>query len=382
MIKFLDLEAQYRSITAEIDAAIAGVIEASAFVGGSFVPTFEQEFAQYMKAPFCIGVGNGTDALEIAIEALNLPPGSEIIVPGNSFIASAEAVTRCGHRVIFADVDPSCYTLSAEAVRAKLTAKTAAIMPVHLYGHPCDMDALGEIAAEHGLKIIEDCAQAHGAEFDGRRVGTIGDVGTFSFYPGKNLGAYGDAGAIVTRSEDLAKRMRMIANHGRIAKYDHEFEGRSSRLDGLQAAILSAKLRHLEDWTEHRIAIAEHYLDRLQGIPELILPVRKNWARQVYHLFVVRTEPRDALAAHLRARGIQTGIHYPIALPKLQAYASRGQANEDMFVNRSDTQLLSVPIGEHMTIADADEVVQTIRDFFRSGAGVYGSPEKISITRA
>jgi dTDP-4-amino-4,6-dideoxygalactose transaminase len=364
MIKFLDLQAQYRSIKGEIDAAIAGVIEASAFVGGSFVPAFERDFAQYMGAPFCIGVGNGTDALEIAIEALDLPPGSEIIVPGNSFIASAEAVTRCGHRVIFADVDPGCYTLSAEGVRAKLTAKTAAMMPVHLYGHPCDMDALKQIAAEHGLKIIEDCAQAHGAEFNGRRVGTIGDVGTFSFYPGKNLGAYGDGGAIVTSSEDLAKRMRMIANHGRIAKYDHEFEGRSSRLDGLQAAILTAKLRHLDDWTEHRIAIADHYLDRLQGIPELILPLRKNWARQVYHLFVVRTEPRDALAGHLQARGIQTGIHYPIALPKLRAYASRGQATEDLFVNRSDAQLLSLPIGEHLTTADIDEVVQAIRDFF------------------
>ena len=365
MIKFLDLQAQYLSIKGEIDAAIANVIETTAFVGGSFVPAFERDFAQWMQAPYCIGVGNGTDALEIAIEALGLPPGSEIIVPGNSFIATSEAVTRCGHRVVFADVDPECYTLNADSVRAKLTTKTAAMIPVHLYGHPCDMDALREVATEHGLKIIEDCAQAHGAEFNGRRVGTIGDVGTFSFYPGKNLGAYGDAGAIVTRGEDLAKRMRMIANHGRVAKYDHEFEGRSSRLDGLQAAILSAKLRHLDRWTEHRIGIANHYLDRLQGISELILPVRKNWARHVYHLFVVRTGPRDALAAHLHARGIQTGIHYPIALPKLQAYASLGQAREDLFVNRSDAQLLSLPIGEHMTTADADEVVQTIRDFFK-----------------
>jgi dTDP-4-amino-4,6-dideoxygalactose transaminase len=364
MIKFLDLQAQYLSIKGEIDAAIANVIEGAAFVGGSFVPAFERDFAQWMQAPYCIGVGNGTDALEIAIEALGLSPGSEIIVPGNSFIATSEAVTRCGHRVVFADVDPECYTLNADSVRAKLTTKKAAMIPVHLYGHPCDMDALREIATDHGLKIIEDCAQAHGAEFNGRRVGTIGDVGTFSFYPGKNLGAYGDAGAIVTRGEDLAKRMRMIANHGRIAKYDHEFEGRSSRLDGLQAAILSAKLRHLDRWTEHRIGIANHYLDRLQGISELILPVRKNWARQVYHLFVVRTGPRDALATHLHARGIQTGIHYPIALPKLQAYASLGQAGEDLFVNRSDAHLLSLPIGEHITTTDADEVVRAIRDFF------------------
>jgi dTDP-4-amino-4,6-dideoxygalactose transaminase len=365
MIKFLDLQAQYRSIKGEIDAAIAKVIEDAAFVGGSFVTAFERDFAEWMRAPYCIGVGNGTDALEIAIEALDLLPGSEIIVPGNSFIATSEAVSRCGHRVVFADVDPDCYTLNAESVRAKLTKRTAAIIPVHLYGHPCDMSGLGQVAAEHGLKIIEDCAQAHGAEFNGRRVGTIGDVGTFSFYPGKNLGAYGDGGAIVARDEGLAKKMRMIANHGRIAKYDHEFEGRSSRLDGLQAAILSTKLRHLDRWTEHRIAIANHYLDRLQGIPGLTLPVRKNWARQVYHLFVVRTERRDALAAYLQAREIQTGIHYPIALPKLQAYAVLGQASEDLFVNRSDAQLFSLPIGEHMTTADVDEVARAIRDFFK-----------------
>ena len=364
MIKFLDLQAQYLSMKDEIDGAIADVIATSAFVGGSYVPAFERDFAQWMKAPYCIGVGNGTDALEIVIEALQLPPGSEIIVPGNSFIASGEAVTRCGHRVVFADVDPESYTLDADSVRAKLTDKTAALMPVHLYGHPCDMDGLGQVAAERGLKIIEDCAQAHGAEFKGRRVGTIGDAGTFSFYPGKNLGAYGDAGAILTSNEQLAKRMRMIANHGRIAKYDHEFEGRSSRLDGLQAAILSTKLHHLDRWTDHRIGIANHYLDRLQGIDGLILPVRKNWARQVYHLFVVRTERRDELAAHLKARDIQTGIHYPIALPKLQAYASLGQAGENLFVNRSDAHLLSLPIGEHMTTADADEVALAVRDFF------------------
>ncbi|MBR0994707.1 DegT/DnrJ/EryC1/StrS family aminotransferase [Bradyrhizobium japonicum] len=365
MIKFLDLQAQYLSIKGELDAAVADVIQNAAFVGGPYVRAFEQDFAKWTKAPYCIGVGNGTDALEIAIEALGLPAGSEIIVPGNSFIATSEAVSRCGHRVIFADVDPDCYTLDAESVLAKLTARTAAIIPVHLYGHPCDMASLKQIALERGLRIVEDCAQAHGAEFDGRRVGTIGDVGTFSFYPGKNLGAYGDAGAIVTNDEVLARKMRMIANHGRIAKYDHQFEGRSSRLDGLQAAILNVKLRHLNRWTEHRIAIADRYLDRLRDISGLTLPVRKIWARQVYHLFVVRTEQRDGLAAHLQAMGVQTGIHYPIALPKLQAYATSGQADEDMFVNRSDAQLLSLPIGEHMTMDDVDIVVAAVRNFFK-----------------
>jgi len=364
MIKFLDLVGQYRSIQPEIDAAIAAVIGEAAFIGGPHVKAFEQAFGDWIGARYCIGVGNGTDALEIAIEALDLPKGAEVIVPGNTFIASSEAVSRQGYKVVFADADPGSYTLDPVSVRKKLTPRTAALMPVHLYGHPCDMDELGAIAREHGLKIIEDCAQAHGAEFRGKRVGAIGDVATFSFYPGKNLGAYGDAGAITTNDEALARRMRMIANHGRIAKYDHEFEGRNSRLDGLQAAILNVKLKHLDDWTERRIAIADRYLDRLRGVGDISLPVRKNWAKQVYHLFVIRTGQRDALAEHLKAQGIETGIHYPTALPRLTAYAGHGQAEEDLFVNKSDRTLLSLPIGEHMSTADADTVSEAVKGFF------------------
>ena len=198
-------------------------------------------------------------------------------------------------------------------------------MAVHLYGHPCDMDPLLALAEQHDLKVIEDCAQAHGAEYDGRRVGSIGDVGTFSFYPGKNLGAYGDGGAIVTNDVQLSVRARRIANHGRTAKYDHEFEGRNSRLDGLQAAILSVKLEHLEAWTEHRVRVADAYLAELQSHNEVTLPVRQKWARQVYHLFVIRHVTRDALQSRLKQAGIQTGIHYPIALPKLRAFAGLGQ---------------------------------------------------------
>lgn len=363
MIKFLNLTAQYDAIKTEIDAAIAKVIAEAAFISGPYAAKFEQEFAAWVGAQHCIGVGNGTDAIEIAIEALNLPKGSEIIVPGNSFIASSEAVTRSGHKVVFADADRTCYTLDPDSVRSKLSERTAAIMAVHLYGHPCDMDALGAIARERGLKIIEDCAQAHGAEFHGRRVGTLGDVATFSFYPGKNLGAYGDAGAIVTNNEELARKMRMIANHGRIAKYDHQFEGRNSRLDGLQAAILSAKLSHLDEWTEYRIKVADRYLDGLRGISELHLPERKNWARQVYHLFVVRTERRDELVSYLEQHEVQTGVHYPIALPKLEAYSYAGQSEEDMFVNTSDKTLLSLPIGEHLSMDDVDHVCELIRKF-------------------
>jgi dTDP-4-amino-4,6-dideoxygalactose transaminase len=364
MIKFLDLVAQYESIKPEIDAAIANVIRDTAFIGGKYVKEFEQQFADYVGAKHCIGVANGTDALEIAIEAAQLPPGSEIIVPGNSFIASAEAVTRCGHKVVFADVDHGCYTLNAESVHKKLTSHTKAIIAVHLYGHPCDMDELLEICREFGLTLIEDCAQAHGARYKGRSVGTFGQFAAFSFYPGKNLGAYGDAGAITTQDEALSIQARKIANHGRIAKYDHEFEGRNSRLDGLQAAILSAKLPHLENWTQRRIEIADYYLEQLADIEGLILPERKPWARQVYHLFVIRTPQRDALKQFLTDKGIESGIHYPIALPKLAAYSYLNAFDDSSFYNKTDSSLLSLPIGEHMQIETAQVVVSAVRDFY------------------
>ncbi|TAW87723.1 DegT/DnrJ/EryC1/StrS family aminotransferase [Rhizobium ruizarguesonis] len=364
MIKFLDLHAQYLSIKSDIDDAIAKVLASSAFIGGPNVKEFEQEFADYLGAEFCIGVANGTDAIEIALEALALPSGSEVIIPGNTFIASSEAVTRSGLKVVFADVDPGNYTLTAETVRAKLTPRTRAIMAVHLYGHPCDMIALKEVADERGLKILEDCAQAHGATCHGKTVGTIGDIATFSFYPGKNLGAYGDAGAIVTGDADLAKRARMIANHGRVAKYDHDFEGRNSRLDGLQAAILCAKLPNLPAWTERRIAIADRYIAELSDVREIVLPRRANWAKQVYHLFVIRTDRRDELSAWLSEKGIETGVHYPVALPKLKAYDYLGQGQEDLFVNRADKTLLSLPIGEHMSDPDVVTVSTAIRSFF------------------
>lgn len=364
MVKFLDLAAQYQTIQQEIDTAIHDVIAKSAFIGGEYVGKFEQEFADYCSVAHCIGVANGTDAIEIAIEALNLPQGSEIIVPANSFIASSEAVTRQGHRVVFADCDPQSYVISIEDAKKRITPKTKAIIAVHLYGHPCDMDALQTLADQHGLCIIEDCAQSHGAEYKGKKVGSIGDIATFSFYPGKNLGAYGDGGAITTNNAELAKKSRMIANHGRIAKYDHEFEGRNSRLDGLQAAILSVKLKHLPEWTQKRIAVADYYLANLKDIQQITLPVRQDWARQVYHLFVIRTDKRDELAKFLADKGIQTGVHYPISLPKLKAYDYTNQAIEDLFANKTDTTLLSLPIGEHLNPNDLEQVVFTIKEYF------------------
>lgn len=364
MIKFLDLHAQYKSIQPEIDFAIADVIARTAFIGGADVTAFEEAFAVYQQVNNCIGVANGTDAIEIALEALNLPKGSEVIVPANSFIASSEAVTRTGLRVVFADVDPATYTLDPVDVRRRITSNTSAIIVVHIYGHPCRMDELLEIAGEHGLKIVEDCAQAHGAEYQGQRVGGLGDLASFSFYPGKNLGAYGDGGAITTNDDALAKRCRMIANHGRTGKYDHQFEGRNSRLDSLQAAILKAKLNHLDRWVDRRNELARTYAIELADVGDLHLPAMPQNCRHAFHLFVVRTDHREALAAFLKARGIDTGVHYPIALPKLEAYDYLGQGAEDMFANRSDATLLSLPIGDHLEIRDVREVAGAVKAFF------------------
>lgn len=365
MVKFLDLKSQYESIKNEIDEAIKNVINESAFISGKYVNQFEKEFAEYQQAKYCLGVANGTDALEIVIEALSLPKGSEIIVPANSFIASSESVTRSGHKVVFCDCDEHNYTISIPSLKSKITSNTKAIIAVHLYGHPCDMDEILSLSKKHNIRVIEDCAQSHGAEYKGKRVGAIGDAGTFSFYPGKNLGAYGDGGAIVTNNEELAKKCKMIANHGRIEKYNHEFEGRNSRLDGLQAAILSVKLKYLNKWTEARIKLAEYYLKNLKDLKGIVLPKRETWAKQVYHLFVIRTERRDELQQYLNDNSIQSGIHYPIALPKLKAYDYTSQANEDFFANKSDIQLLSLPIGEHLIEQDLQKIIEIIISFER-----------------
>jgi len=361
MIKFLDLHGQYLSIKNELDDAMSEVIRDSAFIGGKYVRRFEENFANYQQSKYCIGVGNGTDALEIAIEALDLPSGSEIIVPANSFIASAEAVVRMGHKIIFCDANSDDYTISVNDVKNRISQNTSAIIVVHLYGHPCDMDPLIKLASLNNLKIIEDCAQAHGAEYKGRRVGAIGDIGCFSFYPGKNLGAYGDGGAITTNNVILEERCRMIGNHGRLTKYNHKFAGRNSRLDGLQAAILDVKLKYLDQWTSHRIMIADEYLKQLKDISEIILPVRQEWAKQVYHLFVIRHSQRETLKKKLKQAGVETGVHYPIALPKLAAFKYLGQAEEDGFSWNSDHELLSLPIDISFDSQDIQQIYEKIR---------------------
>lgn len=363
MIRFLDLVSQYRSLKSDIDAAIADTIENAAFIGGKALTQFETAFADFQQARYCVGVGNGTDSLEIILEAFDLPAGSEVIVPANTFIASSEAITRSGHRVVFADVDPNTYTLTLDTIMPHVTERTGAIMVVHLYGYPAALGPIMDFARARGIRVIEDSAQAHGAEIGGQRIGAIGDAGSFSFYPGKNLGAYGDGGAIVTNDTALAERCRMIANHGRLEKYDHLFEGRNSRLDGIQAAILLAKLPHLNDWVEQRNAIARTYIDGLTGVPGITLPTLPHNGRHAFHLFVIRTEQRDQLKAFLADQNIQVGIHYPVALPKLRAYEYLGQRDADMFANRVDSTLLSLPIGEHLTLEDAATVVSAIKAF-------------------
>ena len=288
-VPFVDLKAQYESIKPEIDAAISDVISKTAFVGGTFLASFEKAFANFCNVRNCIGVGNGTDALYLAVRALGIGPGDEVITVANSFIATSEAITAAGAKVVFVDINPATYNIDVTKIEEKVTPRTKAIIPVHLYGQPADMDPILAIAKKYNLKVIEDAAQAHGAEYKGRRIGSIGDVACFSFYPGKNLGAYGDGGAIVTNDDELDEKVRMIANHGRLDKYDHKLEGVNSRLDGLQAAILGVKLRHLPAWTEGRRRNAYLYNDYLKGIG-VVTPEEIKDVKAVYHLYVVRVK--------------------------------------------------------------------------------------------
>lgn len=363
-VPFVDLNAQYHGISEEIDDAIKSVINDTAFIGGHYVQRFEEAFAIYCHAKYCLGVGNGTDAIYVALRALGIGPGDEVITVANSFIATSEAITLTGARVVFVDCDQT-YNIDVKKVPAAITPRTKAIVPVHLYGQPADMIALQQLAEKHGLLLVEDAAQAHGAEISAHRVGTFGKLACFSFYPGKNLGAYGDAGAIVTDDEALAVHCRMIANHGRVQKYDHDFEGINSRLDGLQAAILNTKLRHLEDWTERRRSRAALYNELLQD-SGVITPDVAPEKRHVYHVYVVRVPDRDSTQAALKAAGIATGVHYPIALPLLAAYRYLGHSVEDFpMANRYATEILSLPIFPEMT----DEQVGYVCDVLRCAIG-------------
>jgi dTDP-4-amino-4,6-dideoxygalactose transaminase len=366
-VPFVDLKMQYDSIKPEIDAAIAGVIEKTAFVGGAVVKDFEDAFARYCGVDYCVGLANGTDALFLALRALEIGPGDEVITVANSFIATSEAITMAGARVVFADINPRTYTIDVERLREKITARTKAIIPVHLYGQPADMEPIVALAREHGLRVIGDGAQAHGASYRGTPIAKLADITCFSFYPGKNLGAYGDGGAIVTNNEAWAVRARMLANHGRTKKYDHDLEGVNSRLDGIQAAILGVKLRYLDEWTEKRRTNAYRYNKALQG-SGVVTPVEMDNVRAVYHLYVVRVpgSRREQLQADLATHGISTGIHYPIALPYLNAYKYLGHTQADFPESlKASSEILSLPMFPELTEEQVNYVADKIREHVR-----------------
>jgi dTDP-4-amino-4,6-dideoxygalactose transaminase len=364
-IPFVDLKAQYNAIKPEIDSAIQNVIENTAFIGGNPVKEFEKSFADYIGVKHCIGCGNGTDAIQLALQAMEIGAGDEVIVPANSFIATSEAVTATGAKVVFCDADPHTNNLDVVKLEACITQSTKAVIAVHLYGQPADMNPIMEIANKQDLKVIEDSAQAHGAKYKDKIIGRIGDAATFSFYPGKNLGAYGDGGAMVTNNDSLAIKMKMWANHGRIDKYNHEFEAYNSRLDGMQAAILSAKLPHLNSWIDGRRSVAKKYREKLNGISALTLPSEAEGLKSVYHLYVVKTDQRDALQKYLKENGISSGVHYPIGLPFLKAYDYLGHKPEDFPVTYANqTQLLSLPIYPELTDAQINYVCENVRAFF------------------
>lgn len=366
-VPFADLNKQYLSIRAEIDDAIAGVIAESAFVRGPRVEAFEEQFAAAMGSSHCVSAANGTDTLYIAMHALGVKPGDEVIVPAMSWISTSETVSQAGGKVVFCDVDPYSHTLDVHKLASLVTPRTVGIIPVHLYGHPADMDSIMTLADRRGLWVIEDCAQAHLATCGDRTVGTIGTVGSFSFYPGKNLGAMGDAGALITNDTALARKMAMFARHGGIKKGDHEIEGINSRLDGLQAAILSVKLPYLESWTSRRHDIAALYRQGLGSVSSLRLPAEAEGRTHVYHLYVVLHEDRDSLAAHLRARDIQTVVNYPRALPFLPCYDQFGAKPEDFpKAYRLQSQCLSLPIFPEMTERQITTVIEAVAEFFKA----------------
>jgi dTDP-4-amino-4,6-dideoxygalactose transaminase len=359
-----DLHAKYMSIKDEIDEAIAAVIRDSSFIRGPWVDRFESEFAALAQAPHCVSCANGTDALFIAMRALGVRPGDEVITSAHSWIATSETITLAGGTVVFADTDPKTHTIDPAHAASLITPRTVGIIPVHLYGQMADMDALGSLATAHGLWMIEDCAQAHLAAFAGRPVGSFGNIATYSFYPGKNLGAMGDAGAITTNDPALARTMAMFARHGGLKKHDHEIEGINSRLDGLQAAILCAKLPHLPHWTERRRELARRYHHLLSRIPDLVLPTEVAQRHHVWHLYVVQHPQRDALATHLASLGIQTTINYPISLPFLPAYRRLGHAPAHFPVaHAQQSRILSLPLFPEMTQAQQELVSDAIRSF-------------------
>ena len=368
-VPFVDLKSQYQALQTEIRPALERVMRDTAFVLGPAVSDFETGFAAHHGAPHCVAVSSGTAALHVALLAMGAGAGDEVIVPVNTFIATAEAVSHCGATPVFVDMADGDFCIDPDRIERAITRRTKAIVPVHLYGQPAEMDAIVDIARDHGLKVLEDCAQAHDAEYKGTKVGTFGHAAAFSFYPGKNLGAYGEGGAVLTNDRELTETMRMLRDHGSARKYHHDFVGYNYRMDGFQGAVLGVKLKHLAEWTGDRRRAAEKYREVLADLP-IEVPQEKSHVRHVYHLFVVRTPQRDRAIEELKQRQVATGIHYPIPLHLSGAYQDLGYRRGDFPVAESAAdRILSLPMYPELTAEMIDHVADSLRLVLLSATG-------------
>lgn len=362
-VPFVDLKAQYKAIKTDVDSAIAEVISNTAFISGKYASDFENAFSKYTECAHTMACANGTDSLEILLKVMGIGPGDEVIIPVLTWISTGEAVSSVGATPVFVDIDEH-YCIDADQIEAKINERTKMIMPVHLYGHPADMPAIMRIANKHNLLVLEDSAQSVGASINGQKIATFGHAGSFSFYPGKNLGAYGDAGAMVTSDAAIAKKARMVANHGQEGKHNHLMEGRNSRLDGIQAAILSAKLPHIESWTDSRISHAAYY-DQILDQNHVTIPTVREGARHVFHLYVIQTNGRDALMSHLNSKDVGVAIHYPYPLHTMPCYERLGYRVGDFPVaEKACKQILSLPMFPELTEQKMDYVSQSITEYF------------------
>jgi dTDP-4-amino-4,6-dideoxygalactose transaminase len=370
-VPFLDLEAQHAPLRNEFTRAIGEVIDSSAFAGGPFVEKFEEAFASYCACRYAIGVGSGTEALWLSLLACGIGAGDEVITVPNTFMATAEAITYCGARPVFVDVDEQTYTMDPAGLEAVLSPRTKAIIPVHLFGQTADMDPILEFARRHHLLVIEDAAQAHGAKYKGRKAGTMGNVGCFSFYPGKNLGAFGEAGAVVTESTELQEKIRVLRDHGQIRKYRHTMIGWNCRMDGIQAAVLSVKLRHLDRSNTLRRRHALEYNEALEKVEEVIRPFAAPYAEHVYHLYPIRVRERDEVMWRLQQKGIQCGVHYPVPIHLQKAYRSLGyEAGRFPVSERTALEFISLPMFPELTSAQIGMVALGLTEAVQSCAMV------------
>lgn len=365
MIPFVDLKTQYLSIKEEIDNAIHSVIEKSAFIKGEFVEAFERNFAAELGMKHCVSVANGTDALYITLKMLGVHSGDEVITVGNSWISTSETISQTGAKPVFVDVERDLFTIDPDAIAQKINSKTKAIIPVHLYGQAANIQTIKDICLKHRLFLIEDCAQAHFTKFNDQFVGTFGDAATFSFYPGKNLGAYGDAGAIVTNNDQLAEKVRIFANHGALKKHHHLLEGVNSRLDGIQAAILNAKLPHIHEWNKKRFENAMLYNKYLKEISEIQTPAIRLNSTHTFHIYAILCNRRDELIQYLTGKQIQTAIHYPVPLPFMPAYSYLRYRKDDFpVISLYMNSLLSLPMFPELTEDEIKEISLRIKEFY------------------